>query len=96
MSGGATVDGDERLRLFLALELPPDVDPVRSTLQLSLGSSPLAFIRGAGQRLRAYPYACTEQLASSAEPLLALYRSAPLLGADTDGLSGGSLLEAVR
>ena len=25
MSGGATVGGDERLRLFLALELPPDV-----------------------------------------------------------------------
>ena len=63
--------------------LPADVDPERSRLQLSLGSSPLGFIRGAARWLQVYPYACSEQLASSAEPLVALYRSGALLGADT-------------
>ena len=65
------------------LTLPDDVDPARSTLQLSLGTSPLAMIRGAHQRFRIYPYWCTEQMASAAEPLLALYRAGPELGADS-------------
>ncbi len=65
------------------LLLPADVDPARSTLQLSLGSSPLAMIRGAHQWLRVYPYWCSEQIASAAEPLVALYRAAPLLGLDS-------------
>ncbi|MBA3260671.1 MAG: hypothetical protein H0T68_14545 [Gemmatimonadales bacterium] len=63
--------------------LPGDVDPARSRVSLSLGSSPLAMIRGAERWLRVYPYWCTEQIASAAEPLIALYRSAPLLGADS-------------
>jgi uncharacterized protein YfaS (alpha-2-macroglobulin family) len=65
------------------LALPADVDPARSTVTLSLGSSPLALIRGADHWLRIYPYWCTEQMASAAEPLLALYRAAPQLGADS-------------
>jgi uncharacterized protein YfaS (alpha-2-macroglobulin family) len=65
------------------LDLPADLDPARSTVTLSLGSSPLALIRGAGHWLRIYPYWCTEQMASAAEPLLALYRAGPLLGADS-------------
>ncbi len=65
------------------LELPDDVDPARSSLQLSLGTSPLAMIRGARHRFRVYPYWCTEQIASSAEPLLALYRAGQDLGGDS-------------
>jgi uncharacterized protein YfaS (alpha-2-macroglobulin family) len=78
-----TVSGVLRDSATAVLPLPDDVDPDRSTLQLSLGSSPLAFIRGAARWLQVYPYACTEQLASSAEPLLALYRAGPALGADS-------------
>jgi uncharacterized protein YfaS (alpha-2-macroglobulin family) len=63
--------------------LPADVDPTRSTLRLSLGTSPLAMIRGARERFRVYPYWCSEQIASAAEPLLALYRAGPELGADS-------------
>ncbi len=55
--------------------LPADIDPARSELQLSLGSSPLGIIRGAFQSLRVYPYYCTEQVASSALPLIALFRA---------------------
>jgi uncharacterized protein YfaS (alpha-2-macroglobulin family) len=40
------------------LELPGDLDPARSTLSLSLGTSPLAMIRGARLWLRIYPYWC--------------------------------------
>ncbi len=65
------------------VDLPADVDPARSKVTLSLGSSPLAMIRGAEQWLRVYPYWCTEQLTSAAEPLIALYRAAPLLNADS-------------
>ena len=65
------------------LALPDDVDPGRSTLHLSLGTSPLAMIRGAQERFRVYPYWCSEQIASAAEPLLALYRAGPELGADS-------------
>ncbi len=65
------------------LALPDDVDPARSTLHLSLGTSPLAMIRGADQRFRIYPYWCSEQIASAAEPLLALYRAGRELGADS-------------
>ena len=65
------------------LVLPDGVDPARSTLRLSLGTSPLAMIRGAAERLRIYPYWCTEQITSAAEPLLALYRAGPELGADS-------------
>ena len=65
------------------LSLPDDVDPARSTLSLSLGTSPLAMIRGAHEWFRVYPYWCSEQIASAAEPLLALYRAGPELGADS-------------
>jgi uncharacterized protein YfaS (alpha-2-macroglobulin family) len=50
---------------------------------LSLGTSPLAVIRGAERWLRVYPYWCTEQLSSGAQPLIALYRAARALGADS-------------
>jgi uncharacterized protein YfaS (alpha-2-macroglobulin family) len=65
------------------LALPADVDPARSRVTLSLGSSPLALIRGAERWLGVYPYMCTEQTASAAEPLIALYRLGPQLGADS-------------
>jgi uncharacterized protein YfaS (alpha-2-macroglobulin family) len=63
-----------------ALELPAELDPARSTLSLSLGTSPLAMIRGARQWLRIYPYWCSEQVASAAQPLVALMRAGPELG----------------
>jgi uncharacterized protein YfaS (alpha-2-macroglobulin family) len=65
------------------VELPDGIDLSRSRVTVSLGSSPLAMIRGAERWLRVYPYWCTEQISSAAEPLIALYRSAPLLGADS-------------
>src|SRR5690606_19617954 len=55
------------------LVLGDDVDPARSTLEISFGTSPLAAIAGARQELRVYPYVCTQQIASVALPLLALY-----------------------
>ncbi|MDQ6612111.1 MAG: MG2 domain-containing protein, partial [Gemmatimonadota bacterium] len=60
--------------LTLAMGAPLDgaLDYSRSELSLSLGSSPLAIIRAAAQRARSYPYDCTEQISSSARPLVAL------------------------
>jgi hypothetical protein len=56
-------------------ELPAELDPDRSRLELSLGTSPLAAIKGLDYALRVYPYGCTEQVSSSAQPLIALYRA---------------------
>jgi len=63
------------------LVLPGDIDPARSRLELSLGGSPLAFIQGARRELRLFPYYCSEQVASVALPLIALYRAEQALGA---------------
>ena len=60
--------------------LPADIDPDRSELLLSLGASPLSVIKGAFQSLRVYPYYCTEQISSSALPLIALYRAQKRIG----------------
>ncbi len=55
--------------------LPEEIDPERSRLALSLGSSPLSVIRGIERELEVYPYACTEQVVSAVTPILALYRA---------------------
>ncbi|MGD8697718.1 MAG: MG2 domain-containing protein [Gemmatimonadales bacterium] len=67
--------------------LPGDIDPDRSTFEISLGGSPLAFIQGVRRRLQVYPYDCSEQVASAALPIIALYRAQqtvdrPLLDGD--------------
>ncbi len=64
------------------IALPAEIDPARSRLELSLGPSPLAVIRGAQRWLRVYPYYCSEQVASAALPLAALVR------AEAEGAAG--------
>jgi alpha-2-macroglobulin len=67
---------------------PEPLDPARSRLEFHYGASPLALLRGYRQTLRIYPYYCTEQVASVALPLIALYQAekqlggAPLLSGD--------------
>jgi uncharacterized protein YfaS (alpha-2-macroglobulin family) len=59
---------------------PELLDPAKSKLVLSYGASPLALIRGYRETLRVYPYYCSEQVASVALPLIALYRAQLQLG----------------
>ena len=59
---------------------PEPLDAARSRLVLSYGASPLALIRGYRETLHVYPYYCTEQTASVALPLIALYRAQQQLG----------------
>ncbi len=66
----------------IALALPPGMDLDRSRLSLSLGVSPLATIRGIQRSLRIYAWDCTEQVISSAVPLIALYRAQMQGGAE--------------
>ena len=70
-----TIAGVLRDSARVEFTLPADIDPARSRLSLSLGTSPLASIRGMRQDLRVYPYHCTEQLLSTAMPLIALLRA---------------------
>lgn len=55
--------------------LPATIDPERSRLHVRLGTSPLSVVAALGRRLRVYPYWCSEQIASAALPLVALYRA---------------------
>jgi uncharacterized protein YfaS (alpha-2-macroglobulin family) len=57
------------------IELPDGIDPDRSRLQLSLGNSPLSIIQGIAWEMHVYPYYCTEQTSSAAQPIIALYRA---------------------
>jgi hypothetical protein len=56
-------------------QLPEGLDADRSRLQLTLGQSPLAVIKGLAYELRVYPYYCSEQITSAATPIVALYRA---------------------
>jgi uncharacterized protein YfaS (alpha-2-macroglobulin family) len=69
-----TVAGVVRDTASVELLLPAGIDPARSMLSLSLGVSPLATIRGMQQSLHIYPYYCSEQVISTATPIIALYR----------------------
>jgi alpha-2-macroglobulin len=64
--------------------LRDDVDPSRSTLDLSFGSSVFAVIDGTRRHLHIYPYYCSEQVSSIALPLVALYRARVQLGMETE------------
>ncbi len=55
--------------------LPEGLDLERSRLSFSVGSSPLSVVRGLAWELRVYPYFCSEQTSSTAQPLIALYRA---------------------
>ena len=61
-------------------DLPADIDPDHSRLDLSLGTSPLTVIRSAYRWMRVYSYYCSEQISSAALSLLALYQAQQRLG----------------
>jgi uncharacterized protein YfaS (alpha-2-macroglobulin family) len=70
-----TVAGVLNDSAVIQFDLPADLDAERSTITLTMGTSPLAAMRGAFQRHRVYPYYCTEQITSATLPLIALLRS---------------------
>ena len=70
-----TIAGVLRDTATVEFTLPDGIDAGRSTVTLSLGSSPLSVVRGVENDLRVYPYYCTEQVASVVRPLIALYRA---------------------
>ncbi|HEY0811240.1 MAG TPA: alpha-2-macroglobulin family protein, partial [Longimicrobiales bacterium] len=78
-----TIAGTVRDTSVAEFTLEQDIDPARSTLEISFGSSTMAVMRGARRTLRVYPYYCLEQVASTALPLIALYRAQKELGGTT-------------
>ena len=77
----STAAGVLRDTATVQFALPGDVDPARSRIELNLGTSVLAVVQGAFQYLSVYPYDCSEQVASEALPLIALYQARLVLGA---------------
>jgi alpha-2-macroglobulin len=76
-----TTSGSVRLTTPVELTLPGDIDPVRSRLVFSAGTTPLAVVEGMYRNLALYPYECTEQLADEMLTLISLVRLAALPGA---------------
>ena len=70
-----TIAGVLRDSTTVEFAVPAGLDLARSRLSLRVGASPLATIRGIGGSLHVYPYFCTEQVISTAVPLIALYRA---------------------
>jgi len=64
--------------------LRDDLDPDRSRIDISFGSTPIALINGMRHHLRIYPYQCTEQVSSIALPLIALYRMRNEMGMEAE------------
>ena len=71
-TAGGTFATAGTLALAMGAPLDGPMDYTRSELTLNIGSSPLAVVRAAAERARSYPYACTEQISSTALPLLML------------------------
>ncbi len=88
-----TIAGIVRDSATAEFRLPADIDPARSRISLSLGSSPLAIVRGIQQDLRVYPYQCTEQIVSTAAPIIALLRAERALPGTQAASSGRTEIE---
>ena len=87
----ATVAGVVVDSARVSLDVMPDADPARSRVSFNLGSSPAALLKGYAEDLRVYPYLCSEQVASVALPIVALYRARKQAGpeaGDTVKLKG--------
>ena len=65
---------------IVELALPEDIDLARSRLVLQTGQSPLPLLLELDERLRVYPYECTEQIASATRALVARVRLERTLG----------------
>ncbi len=79
-AGSVTAAGILRDTATVGFSLPGGLDLARSRLTLSVGASPLALLRAYATYFAVYPYECSEQVASSLEPLLALYRARRTMG----------------
>jgi hypothetical protein len=67
---GAITDSQD-----VMLTLPADIDARRSRMRLRIGTSSLSAMLAAYRWLRAYPFDCTEQLASTGRALVAVWRA---------------------
>jgi uncharacterized protein YfaS (alpha-2-macroglobulin family) len=70
-----TVIGVARGPTDIIIRLPAGIDPARSRVSLRVGTSPVASMLGAFERLRLYPYYCTEQIASVGRSIIAIWRA---------------------
>ena len=91
-----TASGVLRDTASVEIVVPKGTDAARSRVEINLGSSVLSLVRGAYDQLRVYPWYCTEQVTSSARPLLALYVARATPGAVVPASAKRDLENAVR
>ena len=69
------ISGTLRDTATIEFALPAGIDPARSRITITMGSTPMAIVRGIRGALKVYEYECTEQISSRVTPLLALLRA---------------------
>ncbi|MDH3225322.1 MAG: hypothetical protein OEO23_16495, partial [Gemmatimonadota bacterium] len=92
----ATTTGVLNDPVSTAIIVDGDIDFSRAQVEISFGSSPLAFVRGVQGRLRVYSYYCSEQVSSRLLPLIALERAGARVGTTFQEDASGHVAEAVR
>jgi uncharacterized protein YfaS (alpha-2-macroglobulin family) len=72
-----TAGGTVGITTAVELPLPAEIDPARSRMVFSVGTTPLALIGGMARLMQLYPFDCTEQIVDVMLPLIALIRAGP-------------------
>ena len=70
-----TIIGSARGSANVVFTLPSGIDPEKSRVSLRIGTTPLAPMLAAFDRLRVYPYYCTEQISSMGRAMIAIWNA---------------------
>jgi uncharacterized protein YfaS (alpha-2-macroglobulin family) len=70
-----TIIGSARGSADVVFSLPAGIDPEKSRVSLRIGTTPLAPMLAAFDRLRVYPYYCTEQISSLGRAMIAIWNA---------------------
>jgi uncharacterized protein YfaS (alpha-2-macroglobulin family) len=70
-----TIIGSARGSADVVFSLPEGIDPEKSRVSLRIGTTPLAPMLAAYERLRVYPYYCTEQISSMGRAMIAIWKA---------------------
>lgn len=80
-AGAVAATGILRDTATVGMTLSAGLDLARSTVSINAGGAPTALLRRLADDMVVYPYYCSEQMASVASTLIALYRARKTAGA---------------
>jgi alpha-2-macroglobulin len=90
-SRAGSVPADDLTVQSFPFELPPQIDPARTRIDISLSPSPCGAVLDAIPYLAGYPYGCVEQTMSRFYPTVLAADTLKKLGIDLETLTKGTL-----